>query len=305
PYRSTPLVLPGPKVKKDAPTTESYLRHYPNPKVRAHPGQHDYHDVLMKQRVADTMLHKVVGAEADSGRSNLMQIKHIFKNIFKIQKTCQCNEKLKSHNFHRFIFPGTKTQNSGATKIEATTGKTRKQKPTKLQRMSAFLIFWRTWNIFQQSVFPICLYFPYIYFSVCSPFFSFQMSMYKKTVVYDPSKSDTFRAIQEEGYGNEEYIQEVTTPVQPKVFSPSSKMVPGKKLPSLSPRPSIVDLWPPVMASLFLDYILAHFSIFQILSRSGRVDQPHFLKRVDYSHENAHFSIFCMFIYNVKCVCLY
>lgn len=46
--------------------------------------------------------------------------------------------------------------------------------------------------------------------------------------MYDPSKSDTFRAIQEEGYGNEEYIQEVTTPVQPKVFSPSSKMVPGK-----------------------------------------------------------------------------
>ncbi|KAL5290743.1 hypothetical protein ACFFRR_010233 [Megaselia abdita] len=68
PYRSTPLVLPGPKVKKDAPTTESYLRHYPNPKVRAHPGQYDYQDVLMKQRVADTMLHKVVGADADSGK---------------------------------------------------------------------------------------------------------------------------------------------------------------------------------------------------------------------------------------------
>lgn len=67
PYRTTPLVLPGAKVKKEAPTTDSYLRHYPNPKVRAAPG-HDYHDVLMKQRVADTMLHKVVGQDADIGR---------------------------------------------------------------------------------------------------------------------------------------------------------------------------------------------------------------------------------------------
>ncbi|XP_017841840.1 uncharacterized protein LOC108599496 isoform X6 [Drosophila busckii] len=67
PYRTTPLVLPGAKVKKDAPTTESYLRHYPNPAVRAHPG-HDYHDSIMKQRVADTMLHKIVGQDADTGR---------------------------------------------------------------------------------------------------------------------------------------------------------------------------------------------------------------------------------------------
>lgn len=54
-------------MKKDAPTTESYLRHYPNPAVRAHP-HHDYHDSVMKQRVADTMLHKVVGQDADSGK---------------------------------------------------------------------------------------------------------------------------------------------------------------------------------------------------------------------------------------------
>ncbi|XP_064541353.1 PDZ and LIM domain protein 7 isoform X12 [Drosophila montana] len=67
PYRTTPLVLPGAKVKKDAPSTDSYLRHYPNPAVRAHPG-HDYHDSIMKQRVADTMLHKVVGQDADTGR---------------------------------------------------------------------------------------------------------------------------------------------------------------------------------------------------------------------------------------------
>ncbi|XP_011179626.1 uncharacterized protein LOC105210401 isoform X5 [Zeugodacus cucurbitae] len=67
PYRTTPLVLPGAKVKKDAPTTESYLRYHPNPAVRANRG-HDFHDSVMKQRVADTMLHKVVGQEADTGR---------------------------------------------------------------------------------------------------------------------------------------------------------------------------------------------------------------------------------------------
>ncbi|XP_011200149.1 PREDICTED: probable serine/threonine-protein kinase DDB_G0280133 isoform X10 [Bactrocera latifrons] len=67
PYRTTPLVLPGAKVKKDAPTTESYLRYHPNPAVRANRG-HDFHDSVMKQRVADTMLHKVVGQDADSGR---------------------------------------------------------------------------------------------------------------------------------------------------------------------------------------------------------------------------------------------
>lgn len=50
---------------------------------------------------------------------------------------------------------------------------------------------------------------------------------YKKTVVYDPSKSETYRAIQEEGYGNAEYTHEVTVPVQPKVFHPN-RMVPGK-----------------------------------------------------------------------------
>ena len=50
---------------------------------------------------------------------------------------------------------------------------------------------------------------------------------YKKTLVYDPSKSETYRAIQEEGYGNADYTQEVTVPVQPKVFHPN-RMVPGK-----------------------------------------------------------------------------
>lgn len=52
PYRTNPLVLPGAKVKRDQLKTESYLRHHPNPMMRAHPSQHDQpFDTLMKQKV--------------------------------------------------------------------------------------------------------------------------------------------------------------------------------------------------------------------------------------------------------------
>lgn len=52
PYRTNPLVLPGAKVKRDSPKTESYLRHHPNPMMRAHPAHHDQPmDTLMKQKV--------------------------------------------------------------------------------------------------------------------------------------------------------------------------------------------------------------------------------------------------------------
>lgn len=51
PYRTTPLVLPGAKVSKmDALPTESYLRHHPNPAMRA-PPLHDFSDTLMRQKV--------------------------------------------------------------------------------------------------------------------------------------------------------------------------------------------------------------------------------------------------------------
>ncbi|XP_037940163.1 uncharacterized protein LOC119673023 isoform X11 [Teleopsis dalmanni] len=146
PYRTTPLVLPGAKVKKDAPTTESYLRHYPNPAVRAHPG-HDYHDSVMKQRVADTMLHRVVGKDADTGR--------VFHKQF--------NSPIGLYS---------------DSNIE---------------------------NTIRQTV------------------------PYKKTLVFDPSKSETYRAIQEEDYGmNDSTPHEVTVPIQHKVFHPN-RLVPGKK----------------------------------------------------------------------------
>ncbi|XP_058836939.1 synaptopodin 2-like protein isoform X3 [Topomyia yanbarensis] len=67
PYRTTPLVLPGAKVpKKDVLPTESYLRHHPNPAMRA-PPLHDFTDTLMKQKVAETMIQRVIGEEPPSG----------------------------------------------------------------------------------------------------------------------------------------------------------------------------------------------------------------------------------------------
>lgn len=65
PYRSTPLVLPGAKVyqNKNLPT-ESYLRHHPNPQMRANLSQeYAYVDNAMKQKVADSVLQRVVGPE--------------------------------------------------------------------------------------------------------------------------------------------------------------------------------------------------------------------------------------------------
>lgn len=57
PYRTTPLILPGAKnnLQKHI-STESYLRHHPNPQMRG-PPTHDFTDIQMKQKVADTVLH--------------------------------------------------------------------------------------------------------------------------------------------------------------------------------------------------------------------------------------------------------
>nr|XP_033325743.1 PDZ and LIM domain protein 3 isoform X6 [Megalopta genalis] len=63
PYRTTPLVLPGAKVKKDAPLGECYLRHHPNPMIRAAPHHYEqaHPDIAMKQKVAETVLQRVLG----------------------------------------------------------------------------------------------------------------------------------------------------------------------------------------------------------------------------------------------------
>ncbi|XP_058836942.1 PDZ and LIM domain protein 3 isoform X6 [Topomyia yanbarensis] len=57
---------------------------------------------------------------------------------------------------------------------------------------------------------------------------------YKKTVVFDPSKSETYRALQE-GVG-EGQLQEVNTPIQQRTFQPN-RLVPGKKPNANHPAP--------------------------------------------------------------------
>ncbi|XP_046960341.1 LIM domain-binding protein 3 isoform X6 [Vanessa cardui] len=64
PYRTTPLVLPGAKVRREPGPTESYLRHHPNPAMRA-PPHHDYRDTLMRQKVAESVLQRVVGEDSN------------------------------------------------------------------------------------------------------------------------------------------------------------------------------------------------------------------------------------------------
>ncbi|KAK4880639.1 hypothetical protein RN001_008785 [Aquatica leii] len=57
PYRTTPLVLPGAKVKPDQRVTECYLRHHPNPSVRSY--HHLDAENFLKQKVADSVLQRI------------------------------------------------------------------------------------------------------------------------------------------------------------------------------------------------------------------------------------------------------
>lgn len=56
---------------------------------------------------------------------------------------------------------------------------------------------------------------------------------YKKTVVFDPCKSETYRALQE---GTGDGLQEVPNPIQQKTFAPN-RLVPGKKPNANHPAP--------------------------------------------------------------------
>uniref|UniRef100_A0A8W7Q0A3 Zasp-like motif domain-containing protein n=2 Tax=gambiae species complex TaxID=44542 RepID=A0A8W7Q0A3_ANOCL len=140
PYRTTPLVLPGAKVpKKDTLPTESYLRHHPNPAMRAPPA-HDYTDSLMKQKVVHKQFNSPIGLYSDNNIENTI----------------------------------------------------RQSAPQQTQTVP-----------------------------------------YKKTVVFDPCKSETYRALQE---GTGEGLQEVPNPIQPKTFAPN-RLVPGKKPNANHPAP--------------------------------------------------------------------
>ncbi|XP_055619773.1 AP2-associated protein kinase 1 isoform X2 [Toxorhynchites rutilus septentrionalis] len=173
PYRTTPLVLPGAKVPKmDALPTESYLRHHPNPAMRA-PPVHDYTDTLMRQKVAETVIHRVVGDEPANGP----------KIVHK-----QFNSPIGLYSDSNI--ENTIRQTAPQTQAVPSNGFTSRHRPTKIEG-------------------------------------------YKKTVVFDPSKSETYRALQE---GAGEGLQEVTTPIQPRTFQPN-RLVPGKKPNANHPAP--------------------------------------------------------------------
>ncbi|XP_072766114.1 PDZ and LIM domain protein 3 isoform X5 [Anoplolepis gracilipes] len=140
PYRTTPLVLPGAKVKKDAPLGECYLRHHPNPMIRAAPHHYEpaHPDVAMKQKVAETVLQRVMGPN------------EVPKIVHK-----QFNSPI-----------GLYSEQNIADTIKC-----------------------------QASVVPL-----------------------KKPVKYDPSKSEAYKALQEEQLGD--HVQEVRQPARTGVFSP-------------------------------------------------------------------------------------
>ncbi|XP_011066672.1 PREDICTED: uncharacterized protein LOC105153479 isoform X3 [Acromyrmex echinatior] len=123
PYRTTPLVLPGAKVKKDAPIGECYLRHHPNPMIRAAPHHYEpaHPEVAMKQKIVHKQFNSPIGLYSDQN----------------IADTIKC----------------------------------------------------------QASAVPL-----------------------KKPVKYDPSKSEAYKALQEEEYGDQ--VQEVRQPARTGVFTP-------------------------------------------------------------------------------------
>nr|CAD7577091.1 unnamed protein product [Timema californicum] len=187
PYRTTPLVLPGAKVKKDPSDTVSYLRHHPNPSFRAHPSQYDTTaEVLMKHKVADSVLQRVVGEET----ANKQVVHKQFNSPIGLYSELNIAETIQSQTgvtpsypLHDYASP-LLLPVSGGYKLHSPLGKT---------------------------------------------------DSLRKTVTYDPAKSETFKALQEDELGDS--IQEVTVPVQHKVFAPN-KPVAGQsvliKKPALS-----------------------------------------------------------------------
>ncbi|XP_065352152.1 PDZ and LIM domain protein 7 isoform X8 [Cloeon dipterum] len=73
PYRTTPLVLPGAKVKREVPTT-SYLQHHPNPAMRAGPQHYDPNlEVLMKQKAFSKQFNSPIGLYSEQNISESVQ----------------------------------------------------------------------------------------------------------------------------------------------------------------------------------------------------------------------------------------
>ncbi|CAH0727855.1 unnamed protein product, partial [Brenthis ino] len=164
PYRTTPLVLPGAKVRREPGPTESYLRHHPNPAMRA-PPHHDYRDTLMKQKVAESVLQRVVGEESN-------------KLVHK-----QFNSPINLYSEQNIA------------------------------------------NSIRQQTSPLPSNGHYGRPHV--------VKSHKPTVLYDPAKSETYRALQEDGLGLADAVHEESRPVQTKVFS-----APATKKPAPVPKPT-------------------------------------------------------------------
>ncbi|XP_063361052.1 PDZ and LIM domain protein 1 isoform X6 [Cydia amplana] len=162
PYRTTPLVLPGAKVRREPGPTESYLRHHPNPSMRA-PPSHDYRDTLMRQRVADTVVQRVIGDEGN-------------KVVHK-----QFNSPINLYSDQNIA------------------------------------------NSIRQQSSPLPANGHYGR--------SHMVKSHKPTLLYDPAKSETFKALQEDGLGD--VVQEVPQPAQCKVFT-----APPNKRPAPTPKPT-------------------------------------------------------------------
>jgi hypothetical protein len=80
PYRTTPLVLPGAKVKREPGPTESYLRHHPNPAVRA-PPHHLDPELLIKQKVTNTVLERL--ATGDPNKQVIIRFFFLIFSVFR------------------------------------------------------------------------------------------------------------------------------------------------------------------------------------------------------------------------------
>ncbi|XP_031633217.1 PDZ and LIM domain protein 3 isoform X3 [Contarinia nasturtii] len=144
PYRTTPLILPGAKVKKEFVPNECYLRHHPNPMMRGRAPHVE--ENFLRQRAGDTYLNRVVG---DTGN----KVAH------------------KQFNSPIGLYSDGNIEHTIRSTVPNTTP-------------------------------------------------------YKKTVVFDPSKSETYRAIQDEqqgGFGGAR-VHEIPITVQHQTYQPA----PGK-----------------------------------------------------------------------------
>jgi len=109
---------------------------------------------------------------------------------------------------------------------------------------SCFWIFFRL-NLHKNFSFPfsiLSVFQPKNKIYQTNQFMLTRNQSYKKTVVYDPLKSETYRALQESSY-TDDRVREVATPVQPKVFQPN-RLVPGKKPVSSFPPPDPISRHP-------------------------------------------------------------